>query len=1028
MMEIGNRAVKFQIDCGASINIITEALIGKSVITSTSKRLVMWNKTEITPLGATRMVLRNPKNQKKYSVEFVVVKENLTPLIGAQAAQHMKLITVNEENFVTTSPPSSKQAEVKVLNAAEEVIKRFSDVFDRPVGTFPGKVHLEVESNAVPVIIPPRRIPTALKDKFKEELTKLVKEKIIAPVDQPTPCVDSVVVTTKKSGALRVCVDPRPLNKVLKRETYPMPILDEILPELSKAKVFSTVDLRSSFWHCVLDEESSLLTTFNTPYGRYRWLRLPFGLSVSPEIFQKRVNQTLEGLEGVLNIADDILVYGVGDTAEQANADHDRKLEMLLQRCRERGIALNRDKIKLRLTRVKFMGHVLTDHGLEPDPDKIEAVLDMPTPQNVEDVQRLNGFVTYLSKFMPKLADVMEPIRRLTRNDTEWQWSEEQVSAFQKVKTLATEAPILRYYDPTCQLEVECDASQKGLGAALMQSGQPIAYISRALTPTEQRYAQIEKECLAIVYALERFHQYTFGRNVLMYSDHKPLESILRKPLASAPRRLQGMMMRLQKYDVTVNYERGKNMFLADLLSRAYLPKKPESEDREFEFVNMASCVPISDPRLEEIRQETRADETMQVLTQVILQGWPDDKSSVPTLALPFFSQRDELTVQNGLIFRGERVVVPKKLRETMKQKIHSSHMGTEACLRRARECIFWPGMSAEMKQLVESCETCRQYDRAQPKETLKSTPVPKRPWERIATDLFSYKGKDFLITVDYYSNFWEIDQLASTSAPTVITKLKNHFARYGCPDTVVSDNGPQFTSQEFAHFSKTWQFKHRTISPGNSKANGKVEAAVKTAKQLLRKSSDIHLALLDHRNTPSQGTSTSPAQRLMSRRTKTLLPTTEALLKPQVPDVDEQRQLLRQQQLKQAQYYNKTARDLPKLEIGDVVRMKPIKKHERKWHKATVTSKKDDRSYEVETPEGGIYRRNRFHLRKTRESPPPKPVEPATPDDQPADSPQPSELPASAPPQTVPASAETNPRPIRNRRPPSYLKDYVRY
>ena len=394
MMEIGNRAVKFQIDCEASINIITEALIGKSVITSTSKRLVMWNKTEITPLGATRMVLRNPKNQKKYSVEFVVVKENLTPLIGAQAAQHMKLITVNEENFVTTSPPSSKQAEVKVLNAAEEVIKRFSDVFDRPVGTFPGKVHLEVESNAVPVIIPPRRIPTALKEKFKEELTKLVKEKIIATVDQLTPWVNSVVVTTKKSGALRVCVDPRPLNKVLKRETYPMPILDEILPELSKAKVFSTVDLRSGFWHCVLDEESSLLTTFNTPYGRYRWLRLPFGLSVSPEIFPKRVNQTLEGLEGVLNIADDILVYGVGDTAEQANADHDRKLEMLLQRCRERGIALNRDKIKLRLTRVKFMGHVLTDHGLEPDPDKIEAVLDMPTPQNAEDVQRLNGFVT----------------------------------------------------------------------------------------------------------------------------------------------------------------------------------------------------------------------------------------------------------------------------------------------------------------------------------------------------------------------------------------------------------------------------------------------------------------------------------------------------------------------------------------------------------------------------------------------------------------------------------------------------------
>ena len=353
-MEIGNQAVKFQIDCGASINIITQALVitptslrPHSDLTPTSKRLVMWNKTEVTPLGATRIVLRNPKNRKKYSVEFVVVNENFTPLIGAQAAQHMKLITVNNENFVTTSPPCTKQAEVKVLNAGEEVIKRFSDVFDRSVGNFPGKVHLEVEPKAVPVIIPPRRIPTALKDKFKEELKKLVEQKIISPVDQPTPWVNSVVVTTKKSGALRICVDPRPLNKTLKRETYPMPILDEILPELSKAKVFSTVDLRSGFWHCVLDDESSLLTTFNTPYGRYRWLRLPFGLSVSPEIFQKRVIQTLEGLEGVLNIADDILIYGVGDSQVEANADHDKKLEALLQRCRERGIALNRDKLKL---------------------------------------------------------------------------------------------------------------------------------------------------------------------------------------------------------------------------------------------------------------------------------------------------------------------------------------------------------------------------------------------------------------------------------------------------------------------------------------------------------------------------------------------------------------------------------------------------------------------------------------------------------------------------------------------------------
>ena len=229
-------------------------------------------------------------------------------------------------------------------------------------------------------------------------MTKVVDEKIISPVDKPTPLVSSIVVTTIKSGALRVCIHQRPLNKALKGETYPMPVLDEILPDLSQAKVFTTEDLRPGFWNCVFDDKSSLLTTFYIPYGKYHWLRLPFGFSVSPEIFQKRVIQTLEGLEGVLNIADDIIIYGIGNSPEQASADHDRKLEVLLQRRRERGIALNLDKLKLRLKSVKFMGHMLTDHGLEPDPDKIEAVLKLPTPQNVEDAQCLNGFITYLSK------------------------------------------------------------------------------------------------------------------------------------------------------------------------------------------------------------------------------------------------------------------------------------------------------------------------------------------------------------------------------------------------------------------------------------------------------------------------------------------------------------------------------------------------------------------------------------------------------------------------------------------------------
>ena len=171
-----------------------------------------------------------------------------------------------------------------------------------------------------------------------------------------------------------------------------------------------------------------------------------------------------------------------------------------------------------------------------------------------------------------------------------------------------------------------------------------------------------------------------------------------------------------------------------------------------------------------------------------------------------------------------------------MKYKIHSSHMGIDACLKRARECMFWPGMSTEIKQLINGCATCRKFAPAQAKETLMSHEVPCRPWEKVAADLLTYNGKQFLITVDYYSNFWELDLLTDTISNAVLQRLKYHFARYGCPEVVVTDNGPQFACSEFA---RAWHFEHQTISPGNSQTNGKVESAVKTAKTLLKKASD---------------------------------------------------------------------------------------------------------------------------------------------------------------------------------------------
>jgi len=959
-MSIGTRNVDFQIDSGASVNVLPKELIPKDTkIIPTNKILTTWDGTKVKPEGSAKVGLKKPTNQKKYSVELIVVSKGFMPLIGKNASEQMNLITVNYKNFES------------VLTVQDDLLNTHVEVFKDTLGKLPGEVTISVDETVRPVCLPARRIPVEIKPRVRAELDKMVDQGIIAPVDEPTDWVSQMVVVSKKSGQLRICIDPRPLNTAIRRERYQLPILEDVLPELNKAKVFSTVDLRNGYWHLLLDDSSSKLTCFQTPWGRYKWLRLPFGTSCSSEIFQKRLHQALEGLENIICIADDIIVYGKGEDMIEAYRDHDDKLKKLLERCSTLGLRLNKEKCKLRRTEVKFLGHLVTKDGLKADPEKVTAILEMPKPQNAEDIHRLNGTVNYLARFLDGLADVMDPLRQLSRLDTktrkhvEWTWGEVHDSAFEKLKQMIAEAPILAYYNTQEELEIQCDASDKGIGAVLMQTGKPIAYMSRALTPAETRYAPIEKEMLAIVTSLERFHQYTYGRHTKVTSDHKPLESILKKPLNRAPRRLQSMMLRTQVYDFTVCHKPGKDILLADMLSRAYLPVQ-ETVER----VDMVHFLPIREERLAQIRAETEKDDILSELRKVILQGWPDTKDHLPVQISPYFNIRDEMTVQDGLVIRGERVVVPTSLRRELKQAIHSSHVGIEGCLRRARECLYWPGMSADIKQFIAACEICRTYEVTQQKEPLMPQDLPSRPWEKVATDLFKWNKGDYLVTVDYFSNFFEIDALENTEAKTVIKKIKGHFARYGIPCQLISDNGPQFTSEEFRKFAKTWGMEHYTSSPYNSKANGKAESAVKTAKRLMQKArdskSDPYLALLDYRNTPSPSIGSSPAQRLMNRRTRTLLPMMETLLRPRSTSYQD-RAKMQTQQDKQCEHYNKTARDLKPLEEGDVVRMKPFQLGEKKWQKAVVVKRLDERSYDVETQDG-CYRRNRQHLNKTKE------------------------------------------------------------
>ena len=646
-------------------------------------------------LGTCKLLVENPKTLLKYRVKFIVVEENLTPLLSRKAAEKMELITVNYERFESVNG---------VMNSSD-ILRRYPDIFNADVGTLPGSMQLTLKPDAEPILRPPKRLPIELKDTVKQELDKLVKAGVLAPVDEPTDWVNQMAIATKRDGSLGICIDPRHLNRSLKREHYQLPVLDDILPDLANAKVFSKVDLSHGYWHCTLDEESSLLTTFSTPFGRYLWTRLPFGLSASYEIFQKRLHQALEGLLGVTCIADDILVYGVGDTLEESTLDHDQNLASLLERCHHKSIKLNKHKLALRVQEVDFMGHLLTAQGLKPDPKKVEAILKLPTPKSKEDIERLNGTVNYLAKFLPRLSHVMEPLRRLTQTGVEWHWDDGEEKAFSEVKHLVTQAPILAYYSADKELVIQCDASSGGLGAVLQQGGRPPAYASRALTDPETRYATIEKEMLAIVFALEKWHQFAYGRSVLVNTDHKPLEAISKKPLDRAPKRLQGMLLRILAYDFNVQYTPGHTQHLADMMSRSFLPADHQRTPSEFEVINAVRFLPMRPEKIQKLQLQTSKDETLRLLKATILEGWHEDRSKLPPQLTPYYDVRDELGVYDGLVFKGERLVVPQGLRAEIKKDIHVSHAGVEGCLRRARESVYWPGMNAELKHWISTCE-----------------------------------------------------------------------------------------------------------------------------------------------------------------------------------------------------------------------------------------------------------------------------------------------------------------------------------
>ena len=945
---VNRQKMSFKIDTGAQCNVISRQKylqLSSTPLQKSHARLVAFGGQRLDTCG--KVTLNCQHKEKCYPVVIEVIDQNVPNIVG--------LTTCMELNLV--------QRLDAINNQPDDILNAYSDVFDGLGCITDALYHIKIDKNAQPIVHPPRKVPVTLRPKIQQELSRMENLDVIQKVDEPTDWVNSMVTIVKPNGNLRICIDPRNLNKAVKRDYYPMSTIDDIVTRMPNAKVFSVLDASSGFWQVQLDTPSAKLCTFNTPFGRYMFKRLPFGLSSSQGIFQKIMSEMFQDIPGVEVVVDDLLIWG--ENEEQ----HDTRLIQVLERARHRNLKLNRTKCQIRKDAITYIGHILSKDGLKPDPKKTDAILKMPCPENKDDLQRFLGMLTYLGKFIPNLSTVASPLRTLLEKNVEWHWHTEQANSFLSLKKLITTAPVLKYFNPSKPTKLSVDASSKGLGAVLLQDNHPIAYASRALTMCQQNYAQIEKEMLAVVFGCTRFHEYIFGMpSVEVETDHKPLEAILKKPLHQAPLRLQKMIMSIQKYQINLIYCPGKQLVIADTLSRAYLTKQPD-DSTSFEFeVNVVASLPISKTKLEQFQSMTQSDSALKQLMKLTLDGWPDHKSQVPTECLPYWSFRDQISSSDGVLLKGEKLIISKAMQPEMLKLIHCSHLGIEKCKQQARDIMYWPGMSSQIQDTVSACGTCNTYQRKNQKEPLIPHSIPDRPWSKVGVHLFELQQKQYLVIVDYYSGFVELDLLIHTTAKQVIKHCKSQFSRHGIPDVLISDNGPQFSSHEFQQFIKQYQIDHRTSSPYHPQSNGMAEKAVQTIKRLMKKAAhdgnDHYLALLEYRNTPWSDTLGSPAQRLMGRRTKTLIPTANTLLKPATINPTVVQEELQKHRKQQKMFYDRQAKPLKSLKIGDSVLMTS---KDGTWKPAKVTSisQRAPRSYNIVTPQGQYYRRNRKDLRK---------------------------------------------------------------
>ena len=577
---------------------------------------------------------------------------------------------------------------------------------------------------------------------------------------------------------------------------------------------------------------------------------------------------------------DDIVVAGVDEAA------HSQTLRQVLQRLSDAGFRVNRAKCSFGVSSMTYLGFKISSRGVEATGDKTAAILKAPEPRDVRELRMWLGLINYYGKFLRNLATILSPLYRLLRAGQVWEWTDVESSAFQKAKELLVSPPVLAHFDPAKPVVLACDAGPVGIGCVLSQltpqGERPIAFYSRTLSDTEARYSQTDKEALAVVTGVKKFHFYVAGRSFTIQSDHKPLLGLIGEqkplPVMASPRMVRWALM-LGAYDYRLEYRPGSKQAHCDALSR--LPAAENALDKvpiPAETIHLLEFFDSSPVSSAQIGGWTNRDPVLSAVYRYVRDGWPDSGDSLCPDFQPYKSRIGELSVQDGCILWGSRVVIPPQGRAAILKLLHEGHAGECRTKMLARMYLWWPKLDEDICDMVRSCDRCQELKGKAPEAPLHPWQWPTKPWQRVHADYCTANGWMFLILVDAHSKWMDVYPTRSADSAITIEKLRTSFASWGVPVTLVTDNAQCFLSESFKTFCKVNGIKHLTTPCLSPKSNGLAERAVQTFKNGWYKQisgsveTKVSRFLFKYRTTPHSTTQCTPAELFLGRVPRTHL------------------------------------------------------------------------------------------------------------------------------------------------------------